>query len=162
MRKKKEPKEREYKCRYSHCRTPDTKVLASKAVKIGNIYYHPECYKEKQTIEKTLGLYSEKVDSAVVFKQLRAAINNIIFDKGVSADLVLFALQYAIKEKRSIKSPYYLHYLVKDRRIRAAYDENKKRKITPQTFNFDNVAVSETTCRMPTSNKNNGFTKILK
>ena len=71
-------KEKIYKCRYNHCKHETKDVLASEAVKEGNRYYHKDCYKTKEDINKIVELFSEHVNPNVVFAVLRKVINIIV------------------------------------------------------------------------------------
>ena len=92
-------KEKIYKCRYNHCKHETKDVLASEAVKEGNRYYHKDCYKTKEDINKIVELFSEHVNPNVVFAVLRKVINNIVFTRGVDSGLLLFGLNYYISNK---------------------------------------------------------------
>lgn len=129
------------KCRYTHCRHPsDLKPPEEMKKGGGSVYYHPECYKERETINKIVSYYTENIDERVTIAQLRSVINNIIFKKGVSADELLFGIMYTHKSGKNINSPMGLHYIVSNRRIRHEYE---KEKAEQTKFDADKVAVKE-------------------
>ena len=92
-------KEKVYCCRYTHCKFADKKLPADKMILSKGLYYHRECFAERENINKIIKLYIEIIDPSVVVKQLRGAINNIVFDKNVDSGYLLFALQYNLKMK---------------------------------------------------------------
>ena len=156
-------KEKVYCCRYAHCKFADKKLPANKMILSKGLYYHRECFAERENINKIIKLYVEIIDPSVVVKQLRGAINNIVFDKNVDSGYLLFALQYNLKMRiKNIKSPYGLHYLINDRRFKEAYDRYKDEKNSVSVkLPYDNISISSTTFKSKPPNKK-GFNKILK
>lgn len=155
---------KEYICGYKHCLHPQQKITQSDAIKVGNRYYHKECNEIKTNIEKIRDLYFYNVSKTVVMSQLIKVINTIVFDKKVDSNYFLFALNYAIANKITIKSPYTLHYIIDNSHIKKQWTE-KQNKRTLQDIKFDLSNISPQT--HPSSSfsiktkRNKGFGSIL-
>lgn len=119
--------EKTYKCGWKHCRHPSPEIPSGEGVLLGKRWFHEDCAHDSETIQKIKELFYEQIDRAVVMKQLGSAVNNIVFGKGVAPDLVLFALKYAIKNNMPVRSPYSLHYLVTNYRVKEAWATYQKR-----------------------------------
>ena len=116
------------KCAFKHCKCESRELSRDHAVHVGNRYMHPECAEKSEYIAKIRDLYYEKVSSTVVVKQLVSVINNIVINKNVDPKFLYFALNYAISNRVPIKSPYGLHYIADNARIKDAW----KRKQTAE------------------------------
>lgn len=152
-----------YKCAFKHCNHDDENVPQNEAVKIGNRYMHEDCAKISENITKIRDIYYEKVSNTVVVKQLVSVINSLVFTKKIDSEYLLFALNYAIANKTPIKSPYGLHYLVDNNRIKDAWKKKQSSLIKKQIDN------EEIVCEEPkqtsfnfTVEKNTGFGGIFK
>lgn len=106
---------------YNHCFENNSMIPAGEEVKGGNRYYHKKCLETKQNIEKTRDYYYENVSKSVVMSQLVKVLNQIVFDKDIDSEYLLFALQYAVENNLSIKSPYSLHYIIDYARVKSAW-----------------------------------------
>ncbi len=116
------------RCRYAHCIHQGDPLLKSKAVKVGSTFYHPECYKEMETIKEIIDYFAKHINRDVVFSQLQKVIDNICFPKkidgakiGVSPERLLFQLKYCVMEGWNIKYPGALYYVVQNREAHDAY-----------------------------------------
>lgn len=146
------------KCRYSHCKHPqDMKPPEEMAQSGSTVYYHPECLREKDTINQIVKYYLEKIDFRAIISQLRKVINDIVFKKGVPADELLFDVMYIHKSQKKLNSPFGLHYVVTNKKIQYEYQKQKRR---PVTFNADKVATKEET-EFTSSKKKTGFDNIF-
>jgi hypothetical protein len=54
---------------------------------------------------------------------LNSAINNIIVQKKVLPEFLLFTIEYIIRNKLPVNYPYGLYYKVADYRIKKAFEE---------------------------------------
>ena len=116
-----EKKEKSYKCWYKYCKLE--KVKDSEAIKIGNKRYHKNCYYDHEDIRKARELYVEHIQQDVVMTTLNSAINNIIVQKKVLPEFLLFTIEYIIRNKLPVNYPYGLYYKVADYRIKKAFEE---------------------------------------
>lgn len=118
-----------YKCSYKYCQHESCDVSQDEAVKYNNRYMHKDCYKKNEMMVKTRDLYYEKVSSTVVMKQLVSVINNLVLKKEIDPSFLYFALDFAINNKIPIRSPYGLHYLIDNNRIKDLWKKKKSNEI---------------------------------
>lgn len=123
-------KNKQHVCRYTHCYYGNTEIPPDDEIKVGNRYMHKKCAIASQSIQKAKELYYENISSTVVMSQLLNVINNIIFTKNVDPEYLVFAIQHAISAKIQIKSPYSLHYLIDNSRIKQLWEREKKKRIS--------------------------------
>ena len=124
------PKEKIFKCAFKHCRHSSCDVSQGEAVKIGRRYYHRDCADTRNDIEIIKNLYCEKISNTVVIPLLLSVIDNIVFQKEIDSAYLLFALRFAITNKIVINSPYGLHYIIDNYKIKNAWSKHEARKIT--------------------------------
>ena len=123
-----------YKCGFRHCQHESCDVSQDEAVRIGNRYFHEDCARTYKNIEEIKRLYYEKVSNTVVIPQLIKVINTILFNKHVDSDYLLFALKHAVNTKRSIKSPFFLHYIIDDYKIKEAWKKQQINAVKQAKF----------------------------
>ncbi|GEM_PF-557627 len=158
-------KEKIYKCRYNHCKHETKDVLASEAVKDGNRYFHKDCYKTKEEINKIIELFAEYINPNVVFAVLRKVVNNIVFNRGVDSGLLLFGLNYYIANKITLNYPQGLYYVIQNKNVIKGYKEKKNKeylieqKKNLQKAEDDTEMVSSFTYK---PNKQKSFADILR
>lgn len=116
------------KCSYKHCDHFSRELPRSEAVKVGTRYMHESCAKTKQLIEEIRNYYYENISNTVVMKALVATINNIVFDKSVSPEYLLFVLKYAHQHGIPVRAPYSLHYLIDDARLKKEWQKHLDEK----------------------------------
>lgn len=121
-----------YKCSFKHCSHASCEISQDEAVRIGNRYFHRDCAKTRNNIEEIKRLYYEKISNTVVMSQLLSSVNNIIFRKNVDSEYLLYALRYAIEHNIKLNSPYGLHYLIDDYKIRQAWTKRKVVKLVQE------------------------------
>lgn len=157
--------EKTYKCAFKHCQHESCNIPQDKAVKVGNRYMHSDCADKSEYIAKTRDLYYEKVSKTVVMKQLVSVINNLVIQKNVDPKYLYFALDYAINNKIPLRSPYGLHYLIDNNRIKDMWDKKKSAEIAKQIQEeADNSNIEPVTKNSfnYSANSNVGFGGILK
>lgn len=121
-----------YKCAFKHCQHEPCEVSQGEAVKVGNRYMHKDCAEKSEYIQKTRDLYFEKISNTVVMKQLVSVLNNLVVKKNVDPKFLYFAVDFAISNKIPIKSPYGLHYLIDNNRIKEMWNKKKATEIAKQ------------------------------
>lgn len=121
-----------YKCAFKHCQHEPCEVSQGEAVKIGNRYMHKDCAEKSEYIKKTRDLYFEKISNTVVMKQLVSVLNNLVVKKNVDPKFLYFAVDFAISNKIPIKSPYGLHYLIDNSRIKEMWNKKMVSEIAKQ------------------------------
>lgn len=121
-----------YKCAFKHCQHEPCEVSQGEAVKVGNRYMHKDCAEKSEYIQKTRDLYFEKISNTVVMKQLVSVLNNLVVKKNVDPKFLYFAVDFAVSNKIPIKSPYGLHYLIDNNRIKEMWNKKKATEIAKQ------------------------------
>lgn len=131
-------------CKYRHCLHGENKrLLKSEAVRVGNSYYHPDCYDTKQTVAEIIDYFTKEINPDVVYMVLMKTINNIVFPKdrpGVSAERLLFQLKYYCTHGYKIKYPGGIYYAIQNRDAFEAYKKYKAQqamKIKNPSFKID-------------------------
>lgn len=123
-------------CRYTKCCNlhDSNELLKDDAYCGGNgKYYHHDCYYMLQTTNKIRDLFLKEINpllTSAQIGQLVSIIQNIVYKKGVNIDMVLFALEYMIKNKPgALKFPAGLYYVIQNKDINDAWikvQESKK------------------------------------
>lgn len=124
--------DRVYKCAFKHCQHKPCEVPQGEVVKVGNRYMHKDCAEKSDYIKKTRDLYYEKISNTVVMKQLVSVLNNLVIKKNVDPKFLYFAVDFAVSNKIPIKSPYGLHYLIDNNRIKEMWNKKKDTEIAKQ------------------------------
>jgi hypothetical protein len=150
------------KCKYSHCNHSSKEVPIEEAISVGkNSYYHKDCYKQNEEIKQIIEIFKDKIDPMVVISQLRTVINNIIFNKCIDSEYLLFALNYAIANKINLKHAMGLHYIIGYRNIQEAYLKDKNKNKLEQTNKIEIIETEDLPFYFnPTKQK--GFDDIIK
>jgi hypothetical protein len=149
------------KCTYSNCNHDDKELPINEAVLVGkSSYYHRDCHKQSEEIKQIIDLFKTYIDPLVVYSQLKSVINNILFQKFVSSEYLLFALNYAINNKINLKHAMGLHYIIGYKNIQEAYKKLKAESIKYSITNNINMQNDvEFTYKCP---DNKGFGSVLK
>ena len=124
-------------CRYPKCSKLHTnnKLPKSEAVQgdTKNYYYHPDCYHIMKTVNEIRDLFIQKINPVMTgsqIGQLVATINNIVFTKGVEADLLKFAIEYfVIYKPGKLRYVPGLHYIIQDTDMLNAWKKEQDRKL---------------------------------
>lgn len=116
------------KCRYKYC-PYGGKVDKEEAVKDGNMYYHKQCWQEKKEKNNIRQTYKMLIDKDVDDALLNKVINDIIHNKGVNTDYLLYVIEYIANNNMEINTPMGLHFYVKNQTI---YEQYQKAKIKQQ------------------------------
>ena len=154
--------EKTYKCGFKHCKHGG-EISHNEAVKIGSRYMHEDCARTSDNITKIRDTYYEKISNTVVVKQLVSVINSLVITKNVDSEYLLFALNYALANKIPIKSPYGLHYIVDNQRIKDAWNKKKSQEIVAKmkVEAEHEVAPTEQVNFKYIATENNGFNDIF-
>lgn len=101
----------------------------TEAIRDGNSYYHPDCFKAKQDALEIINIWSKKVNPLCNFAQLRRAVNNIIYDKKVDSGMLLYGLKMYIDKKIPLHYPGGLYYIIQNHEVQEKYKEMQARKM---------------------------------
>ena len=153
------------KCRYSHCLHDDRTLLKSEAVRVGNQYYHKDCYEEIKTIREIVDYFAKECNPDVVLPALRKAINNIVHPKdkpGISPERLLFQVKHFCTHGHMIRHPGGLYYAIQDRASYEAYEEYKaKQRVGNYDFNTVEEDLDLSQSRKVRIKKQKSFEDIL-
>ena len=148
------------KCRWSHCKHDSKELKREDAVLSGkNAYYHADCFKEKETIQKILTTYQERVDAFPVWAQLRSIVNKIVFKQECDPEYLLFAMNYVLDNGGKLNTPMGLYYIIKDYKAKEAWERKRKQK--QQQIDFVVEEDIKPTGEFNYSTRVSGFGKIL-
>lgn len=127
---------RMYKCKYRHCLKPEEKIVDSKCVLVGKQRFHPECAELHEKIECIKRIYFDFIDSDSDYVQVVGVINNLIFRKNYSVNLVEFLMKYIVAYQCKVKSPYSLHLIIKNGLVEEYFSNDKKRMDVIARFDY--------------------------
>ena len=173
---------KQFKCAFGHCGYEDKKVCEDEAVRIGNRYWHKDCYEISELIKEIRDDYLDNFSSTAVISFLNKVINDIIFGKKLenkkvskaqsnleAARYLSFAMKYAINNKIPITHVAGLYYLIDNTRIKKAYEkqnELKTQKEMRETMKNEDVTEAPRTEYKPSAkfsaSNNVGFGSIFK
>ena len=145
-------------CKYSHCLHDNREIEKRKAIRVGNSYYHSDCFKTKEDIKEIVNLFKAHINANPVYAQLQSVINNIIFVKKIQSDFLLFGLRYYIEHKIPLNYPQGLYYVIQNKDVTNAYNKTKAKEIKKSV---EITEQTETEFKF-VSTKNKGFSDIIK
>lgn len=165
-------------CSYANCPFPDKLVNVEDAVKIGARYRHKTCDEIAKNCAKIRDTYVGIISSNVVMTQLNSVIKNLVFKKlkndNLSPDksaleasrFLLFALNYAINNRMRINSPYAMHYLIDNERVKKAWEEKSnqtvEKELRKSAIDFSDSKTTEYVPKEKIKSSPFGFENIFK
>ena len=147
------------KCRYGHCKHDDVNVSKQDGIKVGSMWFHPDCYHEKEVIAQIKQYWVDHFERDPVWSALVKIINNLIYNKHVDADFLLFALQFAHDNHLRLQHPPGMYYLVKRDDVRAAWEKRNRPKMSE--FEFGEVEDLVPVAGYDKQSKPSGFGRIM-
>ena len=114
------------KCRWKHCKYGG-EVDKDKAVKVGIAYFHPECYAERESIQKIIDVWHERIDAYPMESMLRKMVNDLVLKQNVNAEFLLFALNYCLDHGWNLHHPAGLKAVSKDFKAKTAWETKQKK-----------------------------------
>lgn len=150
---------KEYKCASKNCRHKDSPVDVDDCIKTNSAYWHKDCYKQKENLKMIIKLFSGYVNcSKKIYADLQRVCRDIVLNKGIDSELLLFGLKYYINHKITLNYPAGLYYIIQNKDVIEAYHRNKLKE--------QNVTFEITTESSPNFThkpaKTKGFADILK
>lgn len=116
------------KCRATHCLHESKDIPIEDAVKKGNMYFHEDCLRTKETITKIANLFTEQVNQNVVHKILYSVINTIVFERNNDPEYLLYGLKYYIYKKIPLNYPQGLYYVIQNREVARGWEKIKAKE----------------------------------
>lgn len=150
------------KCRYGRCFHETKELNAEDAARVGNTYYHKDCYQTKLDIEEIKKVFAERVNKNVNFPELTKVVNNLIFNRDNESGFILFALNYCIDHRWNLQYPAGLYHCVQNMDAQKAYQNMKQRKLQQeQQKNIFSINESSDSTFTYKPKKSSGFEAIL-
>lgn len=105
------------KCGYKKCKHGGiVNTDSDDCVEENGKFYHRDCLCEKNAIAEIIDFWYREIDEDVVFNQLRNVIDRLVYQRGIDAEFVL----YAVKRKAKVLNyPAGIFYAVGDKRLKA-------------------------------------------
>ena len=152
-------------CRFAHCRHEGKLIdlTTDEYIQNGSSFYHVDCYRDKSNIDFIMSFWKNEIDSGVVYKQLRGILNRLIFTDGYSSDYVAFAVQYCVQQKKPLKYPPGLKYVLSDFVVKKAYElkTKPKKQISQSDFSAKGKDDESEGPKFNVAHKKSGFGGIL-
>ena len=105
------------KCGYSKCKHDGiVNTDSDDCVEENGKYYHRDCLREKNAIAEIIDFWYREIDEDVVFNQLRRVIDQLVYQRGMDASYILFAIK---KRAKFLNYPSGIYYAVGDKRLKA-------------------------------------------
>ena len=83
-------------------------------------------------IDTITQLFIEQINPMATYVSIKGVINQIVFDKGVGADYLLFGLKYYISKKIPLHYPQGLHYVINNKDVIQAWKTKKAQEFKSQ------------------------------
>ena len=134
-------KAKTYKCGFAHCACAEP-LTDNNSVMVGKRHWHKQCFHIQETVGEIRKYYLSHFDRQAPMSYLNSVINNILYEKKVDADYLLFAMKYAYETDKKINAPASLHFLASDKRIQRLYKitytspETKKKVSIDTEFDY--------------------------
>lgn len=162
-------------CRFIGCKHESNIIDISKDKFIrgpNNMYYHEDCYKYKKygdgkdaetraTLVRIRDIWGQKLNPTVNYAQLTHTLNEFIA-KGISAEYLLFVVNYCINNHWTLRYPGGLKYYVDREEVKTAYN---KKKAAEEMRKYEGKFVATESDDAPTfevKKKQRGFQTILR
>lgn len=147
-------------CGSAHC-LHESKVFKDddETVTVGKKTYHTDCWETQEQIAKVCDLFYRKINNNVVFGNLRSIVNEIVYIRGISPDVLYFGINYYLNNHIPLNYPAGLFYVIQNKKMLAAYNKTKVKKLN---YKFE-VETTDTGSKYQYNpqTKNSGFSSIL-
>jgi hypothetical protein len=147
------------KCKYSYCHHGG-EVEKEEAVKIGNSYFHKDCYHEKELKQQIEEYYLNNMPSCTL-QILRKVIKQLIHEKNNSADYILFVLEFIHKNNKPINNPFGLINYSNDYKLKNEFKKITIRDEYNKTINTNKLNTSDDSIVFTYTPTNKKITDIL-
>lgn len=148
---------KEHTCNFRFCPYENKIVPEGTGVLSGKRWFHEDCLKTRDNMEAVKRIYYEHISQTVVMSQLVKTIQNIVINKGVDSEYLLFAVKFVVTKRQTIRSPYGLHYIIDDPTVKAAWERKKMQDEQRKQRRLEKEAVQFTAKQ----SEKEGFERIL-
>ena len=160
-------------CRYTFC-SAESKTIdleTEEYVEEDKKFYHKSCYEQmikereaKKIVEADCrlieDLWVKHISNTVNYGYLRKILNEYL-ERGVSSDYLVFAMQYVVSHKLSLRHPAGLRYIVDKIEIREAWKKQQAEKLAKQQKDFKPKRKSEPPQFVTQRQNKTGFGAII-
>ena len=115
----------DHSCAYNHCLHPGSMVGDNEAVIDKGKYYHWDCLQVRNDIRELRDLYINGIDRNAKIPVLSKVLNDLVFKYDQPIEYIKFGIDYYIRHKITIKSPFTLLYLRKNKMMQREYSRHK-------------------------------------
>lgn len=129
-------------CGYSHCKHDNKEVDKTDAVKVGNRYWHKDCFEESNTIREIIDIFQNKCNPQVVIPALRKVINTIVYTKGNDAKFLLYGVKYYVSHKIPLNYPGGLYYVLQNKDVKKEWDKTIAKQMKVE-FHLDEENIKD-------------------
>lgn len=147
------------KCKYTYCQHGG-EVGKEEAVKVGNSYFHKDCYHEKELKQQIEEYYLNNMPSCTL-QILRKVIKQLIHEKNNSVDYVLFVLEFVHKNNKPINNPFGLINYSNDYKLKNEFKKITIRDEYNKTINTNKLNTSDDSIVFTYTPTNKKITDIL-
>ena len=118
-------------CRFRKCLHDSREITDDDFVKVGSGNYHKDCFCVKCNINKINDLFLSYVRGNTIQSQLQKIIDEIVFEEGknplTQSKFLYFALEMYISQRKPLRYPAGLRYVIKNKDIIDAWELKKSR-----------------------------------
>lgn len=129
-------------CGYSHCKHENKEVSKEDGIKVGNRYWHKDCYEESTTIREVIDIFKNKCNPQVVVPALRNVINNIVYKQGTDVKLLLFGIKYYVNHRIPLNYPGGLYYVLQNKDVQNEWKKVLSKQMKME-FHLDENMIKE-------------------
>jgi hypothetical protein len=147
------------KCKYSYC-THGGEVKKEEAVKIGNSYFHKDCYHEKELKQQIEEYYLNNMPSCTL-QILRKVIKQLIHENNNPTNYILFILEFIHKNNKPINNPFGLINYSNDYKLKNEFKKITIRDEYNKTINTNKLNTSDDSIVFTYTPTNKKITDIL-
>lgn len=147
------------KCSLVHCLHESRELTEEDdVVTVGKKSYHADCYEVEIQTKKVCDLFYEKVNPHTVYSNLRKIVNEIVYEKGISPDVLYFGINYYLNNHIPLNYPAGLFYVIQNKKMMEAYNKTKVKKLN---YKFEVETDKDNKYQYNPKNNNSGFSSIL-
>lgn len=121
------------KCRNKHCLHDHEPIMQDEAIRVGNAYYHKDCYEVVCNCKEAIDLFAKKINPDVSFAVLVKVINNLVYNQKIDSGFLVFVVKYSIENGINLRYPQGLYRLSQNPKIISEY-KNKQNSIAMKMF----------------------------
>ena len=148
-------------CKYMRCKHGGKIQVESEkyVVSESGLYFHEDCYQEKSDMALIRDMWMKHISPTVSHSLLNKVLYELLELPTVTSGYLVFALQYIIDNRYSLRYPNGFKYYIDRQEIKDAYKKKCQPIITNKQFVATNVEKGDPVFSVP--KKACGFGSIL-